>query len=80
MTRALDRSAVAIARGPSGTVASPAWIPRSETCTLVPLAAVLIGASTADEIAVRLGLEVDEVAVLLAGLEEAGALTVVPKP
>jgi predicted Rossmann fold nucleotide-binding protein DprA/Smf involved in DNA uptake len=46
---------------------------------LVVIAAVFIGADTADEIAVRLGLDVDDVAVLLAELEEAGALTVVPR-
>lgn len=47
---------------------------------LVVLAALFAGATDADEIAVRLGLDADDVARLLAELEEAGALTVVPKP
>ena len=47
---------------------------------LVVLATVLMGADSAHQIATRLGLDVDDVAVLLAELEEAGALTVVPKP
>lgn len=46
---------------------------------LVVLAAVLIGADTADEIAVRLGLDVDAVAILIAELQQFGALTVVPR-
>lgn len=41
---------------------------------LLVLAAVLAGAATADEIAVRVGLDVDDVTVLLAELEEAGAI------
>lgn len=44
------------------------------------LAALFLGADEAHGIAALLGLDVDDVAVLLAELEEAGALTVVPKP
>lgn len=47
---------------------------------LVVLAALFLGADNAHQIAAMLGLDVDAVAVLLAELEEAGALTVVPKP
>jgi DNA-binding MarR family transcriptional regulator len=46
---------------------------------LVVLATVLVGVDSAHQIADRLGLDVDDVAVLLAELEEAGALTVVPR-
>lgn len=44
------------------------------------LAALFLGADNAQEIAARLGLDVDDVALLLAELEEAGALTVVTEP
>lgn len=44
------------------------------------LAALFVGADEAHGIAALLGLDVDDVALLLAELEEAGALTVVQKP
>jgi hypothetical protein len=46
---------------------------------LVVLAALFVGADDAHRIAAMLGLDVDDVAVLLAEFEEAGALTVVPR-
>lgn len=41
---------------------------------LLVLAALFVGAPDADEIGSRLGLDVDDVAVLLAELERAGAI------
>ena len=46
---------------------------------LLVIAALLVGADTADEIALRVGLDVDDVAVLLLELEDAGAITTGPR-
>ena len=71
--RALDRCAVAIAP-PIGDGSVTAVDDTLNSLHLIVLATLFIGASDAQEIAARLGLDVDDVTVLLAELERAGAI------
>ena len=72
--RALDRSGAVIAPRPPGTIASPLMGATLNSLHLVVLGALFVGADDAGEIGARLGLDVDDVAVLLAELERAGAI------
>ena len=74
MPRALDRCRVTIAPRPPDTIASPTVGDTLNSLHLVVLGALFVGAADADEIGALLGLDVDDVVVLLAELERAGAI------